>query len=243
MSVWGECTWFVNQVFNLPTAFSGNADTYVQAAEDTPGYKVSSTPAEGTIMALPANQGGAGGDGHVAVVTKATQSAAGVWSITVAEMNWTNGIGAMDFRNITLPTSGSPYQFIYTPSSVINQSLLFDLENSIALKPTKSGGPLTTAISGPGITTPGNTLADPGTGAVAQYNNPVQADTNTATNSVTGLIGWIWSSITSGLVRVALFVVGLVIIIIAVWVLLRPAASKVSAEGANLRGAGEVLAA
>ncbi|GBG97530.1 CHAP domain-containing protein [Lactococcus termiticola] len=85
---WGQCTWGVWQILggNMPT-YSGNAADWVAYAN--------SGLAVGTIAVFPPGVDGAGGFGHVGVVTSVSGN-----SFTVSESNFNGGLGIISSRTI-----------------------------------------------------------------------------------------------------------------------------------------------
>ncbi|MDR0199662.1 MAG: CHAP domain-containing protein [Streptococcaceae bacterium] len=86
---WGQCTWGVWQILGgkMPT-YSGNAGNWVAYAN--------SGLAVGTIAVFPPGVDGAGGVGHVAVVTAVASNG----SFTIEETNYAGGLGVFHTRTI-----------------------------------------------------------------------------------------------------------------------------------------------
>ena len=90
---WGQCTWGVWEYFggSIPT-YAGNAGDWVVYAN--------SGPAVGTIAVFPPGNQGAGGVGHVAVVTAVNGD-----KLTVSETNFSGpnggGLGIRTTREVS----------------------------------------------------------------------------------------------------------------------------------------------
>lgn len=90
---WGQCTYYVATVYNIPGDW-GNADTWFPSAAGQ-GYATSSTPVAGAVVVW-GSGGGYSEFGHVAVV----QSVQSSTSFTVTEMNY-YGVGIVDTRFVS----------------------------------------------------------------------------------------------------------------------------------------------
>jgi len=90
---WGQCTYYVATVYNIPGDW-GNADTWFPSAA-AEGFVVSSSPTPGAVVVW-GSGGGYSEFGHVAVV----QSVQSGTRFTVTEMNFF-GVGIVDTRQVT----------------------------------------------------------------------------------------------------------------------------------------------
>lgn len=93
---WGQCTWGAAQIASWIPSGWGNADQWLSNAVKA-GYPTSTTAILGSVAVWMPGMGGAGSDGHVAVVTGIQGNGLPI----VTEMNWNGGVGVQDTRNLT----------------------------------------------------------------------------------------------------------------------------------------------
>ena len=106
----GQCTAYVASLVSWVPNNWGNASEWLANAQAA-GYSTSLSPSPGAIAVWGPNKGGAQSDGHVALVTAVQPG--GLPS--VSEMNWSNGPGVPDTRNVTSASAAGIIGYIYGP--------------------------------------------------------------------------------------------------------------------------------
>ena len=106
----GQCTAYVASLLSWVPSNWGNAATWLSNAQAA-GYSTGLAPSVDSIAVWGANAGGAESDGHVAMVTAIQSNGLP----TVTEMNWSNGPGVPDTRNVSSSSAAGIIGYIYGP--------------------------------------------------------------------------------------------------------------------------------